>query len=309
MRTFRKFTLLNIFFVYLVIFAGGLVRVSGAGLGCPDWPKCFGRWIPPTSIDQLPPDMDPAQFNITLAWIEYANRLVGVIVGFLIAALAVWAIFKFRENKRILFSAVASALLVAFQGWHGSRVVSSGLDQGIVSVHYYLALALAGLLIYVYVLTYHFDRERVVTSSPISGDLRIWSSALFLLALLQIFLGTQIRGVMETLKESLPLLSDVDRLGQVGLINHIHLLLGLIITASAFMFVLRIRKVRELTSPLIDLGAAIAALLSIVQIFLGMVFVFIGVVPLVQLFHLIIASLIVGSLIMILSVTFAKKEG
>ena len=81
MTSFRNFIFLSTGLTYLLIFIGGLVRVAGAGMGCPDWPKCFGRWIPPTSIEQIPSHIDPATFNIVLAWIEYCNRLFGAIVG------------------------------------------------------------------------------------------------------------------------------------------------------------------------------------------------------------------------------------
>ena len=67
---------------YLLIFVGGLVRVSGSGMGCPDWPRCFGRWIPPTNIDQIPSYIDATSFNIVLAWIEYGNRSSGSIGRF-----------------------------------------------------------------------------------------------------------------------------------------------------------------------------------------------------------------------------------
>ena len=85
MRLFRIFTILSTILTYILIFVGGMVRVAGAGMGCPDWPKCFGRWIPPTSLDQLPDHIDPAKFNIVLAWIEYGNRLFGALVGLSIA--------------------------------------------------------------------------------------------------------------------------------------------------------------------------------------------------------------------------------
>ena len=308
MRSFRKCTLLTTIFVYLVIFAGGLVRVAGAGLGCPDWPKCFGRWIPPTSIDQLPPDIDPAQFNIVLAWIEYTNRLVGVLVGFLIAGTAVWAIARFRQYKRIVLASIASAILVAFQGWHGSVVVKSELAQSIVSVHYFLALLIAGLMIFIYVQSYHLDKENLKQNYSIPKDLRIWSIVLFILAFTQIFLGTQIRAALESMALLFPLLSDTERLSNVGLINHVHLALGLTIAAITFVFSLRIRKVRDSIPPLVNYGSVLAAMLVLVQVALGSVFIIFGLIPQVQLFHLSIASLFLGVLFMILSATFTKKE-
>jgi len=307
MRSFQKFTLLTVFFVYLVIFAGGLVRVTGAGLGCPDWPKCFGRWIPPTSIDQLPPDIDPAQFNITLAWIEYTNRLVGMIVGILIAAAAIWAILRFRKYKRIVRGTIAAAILVAFQGWYGSVVVSSELNQTIVTVHYFLAILIAGIMIFVYAQVYALQ-NREQSHPQIPPDIRWWSLGLFLLASVQLFLGTQIRSTVEQLAQNYPLLSGTERLVQVGIVNHIHLALGLTLAAAIWVFGLRIRKNLDIIPSLLKFGAAGAAILAAIQIILGLVFIVFGLVSLAQLFHLCIASIIMGLLIMILSSTFKMKE-
>ena len=99
MNLFKRSVLTSVLSTYFLIFIGGLVRVSGAGLGCPDWPKCFGRWIPPISARQLPIDIDPSLFNFTLAWIEYINRMIGVFVGLSILLTAILALRYFRNNK------------------------------------------------------------------------------------------------------------------------------------------------------------------------------------------------------------------
>jgi cytochrome c oxidase assembly protein subunit 15 len=74
---------------FLVIIAGGVVRTTQSGMGCPDWPKCFGSWIPPTDASQLPPDFEKYlrrqdidhHFNALHTWIEYINRLCGALLG------------------------------------------------------------------------------------------------------------------------------------------------------------------------------------------------------------------------------------
>ncbi|HEX4914405.1 MAG TPA: COX15/CtaA family protein, partial [Vicinamibacterales bacterium] len=86
LTSFQRLALWTTAATYFLILVGGLVRASGAGLGCPDWPRCFGSWIPPASAAALPPQFDISQFNPTLMWTEYLNRLLGVIVGLLILA-------------------------------------------------------------------------------------------------------------------------------------------------------------------------------------------------------------------------------
>jgi cytochrome c oxidase assembly protein subunit 15 len=307
MRNFRRFAFLTTTFVYLVIFAGGLVRVSGAGLGCPDWPKCFGRWIPPTSIDQLPSDIDPALFNFTLAWIEYINRLVGVIVGFLVAGAAVWALTKYRKVKSIVLPSVAAALLVAFQGWHGSVVVASELDQPTVSVHLLLALLIAGLMILVTLRAYKIEKAGH-DSIPVPKVICTWSAILLVLAFLQTLMGTQIRSGMENLAISSPLLTDSQRLSMVGLINHIHLVLGFMVAALTWIFMFLTRRKDTAIPSLLKNSAGLASLVVFVQISIGMGFVFFGLPPVLQVFHLWTASILIGILFLIFAASIIRTE-
>ncbi|MEK9985133.1 MAG: COX15/CtaA family protein, partial [Opitutae bacterium] len=77
---FRKLATSTLIATLLLILVGGLVRVSGAGLGCPDWPRCWGCWLPPADISVIDPvKYDISQYNKTKMWIEYANRMVGVV--------------------------------------------------------------------------------------------------------------------------------------------------------------------------------------------------------------------------------------
>ena len=120
MKAFRTFAFLSTGLTYLLIFVGGLVRVAGAGMGCPDWPKCFGRWIPPTKLDQLPDYIDPAQFNIVLAWIEYCNRLFGALVGITITITLILGLKHYANFSRIRWTIIAAFVLTLIEGWLGS---------------------------------------------------------------------------------------------------------------------------------------------------------------------------------------------
>src|SRR5215467_4170810 len=109
LSSFQRLALLTTAATYFLILVGGLVRASGAGLGCPDWPRCFGSWIPPVSAAELPPQFEPSLFNPTLMWTEYLNRLLGVTVGFLILATAVSA-WRHHRREPPIFLASGTAL-------------------------------------------------------------------------------------------------------------------------------------------------------------------------------------------------------
>ena len=146
MNLFRTFTILSTVLTYLLIFIGGMVRVAGAGMGCPDWPKCFGRWIPPTSLDQLPDYIDPAKFNIVLAWIEYCNRLFGALVGLTIATTLYLGIKYYSRFPRIKWTLITAFVLTLFEGWLGAVLVDTILNPITITLHLFFALIIVCLL-------------------------------------------------------------------------------------------------------------------------------------------------------------------
>ncbi len=184
LSSFQRLALCTTAITYFLILVGGLVRASGAGLGCPDWPRCFGSWIPPASAAQLPSRFDPSLFNPTLMWTEYLNRLLGVTVGFLIFATAVSAWRHHRREPRILGATVAALLLTGLQGWLGGRVVANELAAWIVTIHMIFALAIVQLLLY----------ATVRSLSRGGGPPSPFLIALIVVTMVQIGLGTQVRG-------------------------------------------------------------------------------------------------------------------
>jgi cytochrome c oxidase assembly protein subunit 15 len=141
--------------IYALILVGGIVRATGAGMGCPDWPTCFGQWIPPTSESQLPANYQEIYaergyadtvFNVRKTWTEYLNRLLGVFTGFTILATLIFSLSYRRSEPRVFLLALAGFILVGVQGWLGSRVVASNLMPGMITIHMLLAQVIVGIV-------------------------------------------------------------------------------------------------------------------------------------------------------------------
>jgi cytochrome c oxidase assembly protein subunit 15 len=304
---FRRFAFLTTAATYLLIFMGGLVRVSGAGLGCPDWPKCFGRWIPPTDISQLPPDIDPSRFNFTLAWIEYINRLIGVSVGFLVLLTALWALLKFRRTPGIVYPAVAAVLLVAFEGWQGAVVVASALKPIVVTVHMLLALIVVSLLVFTTLQAYYLEKPREI-NLRFPRKLALWTVVLWVVALVQVVLGTQMRSALEVLTRQFPLMSTLERLLKLGRLNDIHIGLGVALAAVTWIVGIRLIRETKHLSPLVKQATVAAIVLVTAQIALGVGFWVFGVPPVMQVFHLWVASLYIGCLLVLLATAMRRDD-
>jgi cytochrome c oxidase assembly protein subunit 15 len=298
-KFFRKFSFITTMATYVVIFLGGLVRVSGAGLGCPDWPRCFGRWIPPTRLDQLPPGFDPNLFNMTLAWIEYFNRLGGVILGILILVTVILAVKNFRRFPRIIIPSTLALVLVAFQGWQGSVVVYSLLKPLAVSIHMGLAMIIVSLMVYLTQTAYYLENPGIATAARYPEKINRWISILWIAAVIQIVLGAQVRSSIEILVQNNPLLSGVSIVGMVGFINYLHAGLGFLIAGYAGHLGFKLLKRAENIPEFVRQVVWIIILLACAQLILGLSLVAIGIPQLSQAFHLWIASLIIGSLLIL----------
>ncbi len=307
MKSFRRFALFTTIWTYFLIFMGGIVRVSGAGLGCPDWPRCFGRWFPPTSVSQLPANIDPAQFNFTLAWIEYTNRLCGVILGLLMVVAAVWVLLKFFRYLRVSLPILIAALLTAFQGWQGSVVVSSQLEPIIVTVHMFLALIIVSLLIYATYEAYLIENKSTAPTSTLPRSLSAWFGTLWLIALVQIVLGTQIRSAIEVIREQYPLETGAAWLNKVGAINHIHMTLGIVLLALSWYVTQVVFKHKEKLSNLMRQATVAMVTIVTLQFVLGMLFILMGMSAIRQVSHLWLASFYIGLTLLLYTMTRRRE--
>ena len=133
MVLFRRLAVLTAVFAYLQIALGGVVRVSGSGLGCPDWPLCHGRPYPPADVHSI---------------IEYSHRAVGSVTGVLIIAtvIAAWLVWRTRRPI-VAWLATASLIGVVGEGLLGAGVVANELASWLVLVHLALAMIILGFLV------------------------------------------------------------------------------------------------------------------------------------------------------------------
>ena len=290
LSSFQRLALWTTAITYFLILVGGLVRASGAGLGCPDWPRCFGGWIPPMSAADLPPQFDASQFNPTLMWTEYLNRLLGMTVGFLILATVVSAWRHHRREPRILWTSIAALLLTGFQGWLGGRVVAHELAAWIVTVHLIVALVIVQMLLYVTVVAQ--DKPKGLSPQTPRGDKPSGLSigVLILITLVQIGLGTQVRGGVDAALDAGT--ARADALATVGTLDYLHRDAAIAVLLGAILLTAWLIARRE--NSLLPGSYAILALAAL-QVAIGVVMAYVSLLPAAQVLHLTIASLLLGA--------------
>ncbi len=320
--SFKKLCRSTVIAVYLLILVGGVVRSTGSGMGCPDWPKCFGQWVPPTSIEQLPENYkeislahrekknarfvnyltalgfeetakkimeDPAvkleeDFNPVKTWIEYLNRVVGVVIGFMIFAVFISSLKFWKEKKSITLIAFLAFVLVGFEGWIGSVVVSTNLTPWVITVHMFLALVIVALLIYLMM----YKESMVQIYSPAIFWLTIVS---IMVLLVQILLGTQVREAIDVVSNSFPRNSWIANLGAEFFIHRSFSWLVFGVNAALFWMMYKTTVFKPFSLPLI--------LLILGTVLSGVGMAYAGVPAVLQPIHLVLATVTFGILFII----------
>jgi cytochrome c oxidase assembly protein subunit 15 len=226
--SFTKTVQIAIISVYLIFLAGSVVRMTGSGMGCPDWPKCFGYYIPPTAEEQITwkPNSefkkgfiiikdealfvaehdiktadqfnksnwatytkhDYAKFNKYHSWTEYINRLSSVLAGFVFLFLIYGATKFWKTDKRIPILAYTAFFLMLVEAWLGKTVVDTNLKPSIITIHMVIGLIIIALLLQLKFIT--SDKKKTYNYNSLFSKLLI-ISAVF--SLIQIAMGTQVR--------------------------------------------------------------------------------------------------------------------
>lgn len=317
-RIYRRIGFITCSSVFLLFLFGGLVRATGSGMGCPDWPRCFGLWAPPTCDCDLPANYEqvflekrlakvqrfaqtlerlgltqqaqtlrenpyvnlPEKFDPIKAWIEYINRLFGVLSGF---AATAFVFFAFRHKA---FSAqrlwvVAGFILLLINAWLGSIVVASNLLPGIVSLHYLLAFA----CLFAFMMALHKQRTFHWPGFR-SNSLLQWG--LFIGTMAVVLLGTWTREQVDLLRLN-GILSDGGHLNMADMDNLfiVHRYLPVLL---AFWVVMHLRKLPGESLGTAEFPYLLFVGISLLQIGLGAIHIWFLVPTWAQLFHVVLGS-------------------
>ena len=323
-KAYIRFNWLTLVFIYLVVIAGSFVRITGSGMGCPDWPKCFGQWVPPTSQSELPENYkdvyserraakiekfasilnkigfdetseklknDPnlrieQDFNSRKTWIEYVNRLFGFLAGNAMLLSFIWLIWRYRKRKLILLAGF-NLILMGIQAWFGSIVVASNLVPWTITIHMLLALVIIALQIY-------FIRE-ISPSQKKSLPQSKWVLYLiwfcFGVTFYQMFLGTQVREAIDELT-----VAGVGReqwTAELGLIFYIHRSFSWLV----LVFLTIVAWKNEQQNKYLSIRVTFIFLL--LELLSGVLLAHYDIPGLVQTSHLIFATIIFGILTMV----------
>ncbi|WP_114783378.1 COX15/CtaA family protein [Botryobacter ruber] len=340
-KRFRTIGVLTVIAVYFLILVGGIVRSTGSGMGCPDWPKCFGSWVPPTDISQLPDDYlevykqkrieknqklagyldrlgfenlsasifnHPSQFietdfNVTKTWIEYVNRLVGVLIGILIFLTVVYAVPYLKSDKTVFFLALLSFIIVGIQGWLGSIVVSTNLLPVTVTIHMALALVLIALLEYALVRSQNFAFSGTIS---FSGRLQALLVIIAVVTFAQIILGTQVREEVDTIAYSMGGANRALWVDNLGLEFYIHRSVSIAILALNIFVVYQLYKLKNRNLSLMANSMLVILGLEIV---FGVIMAYFAIPAFLQPLHLTLATLLFGlQFFMFIYYRFASRE-
>lgn len=300
LNLYQKTALSTIAATLFLIMVGGIVRAAGAGLGCPDWPKCYGLWIPPMHVSELPSDFDVESFNAFKTWTEYINRLIGVLVGFFIAANFLTSL-RYRKTKpSVTVSSLLALLLVLFQAWLGGQVVRSGLASGMITLHMLLAMIIVGVLLYASFKSKEDFVELRMSQQSKQQFLRL-GILIGVLSVLQMILGTQVREAIDVVKEGIGVTDRSLWIEESGLIYKVHRSFSwlLMITTALLSFRVFAFSKNQLVQPLsglkgfILLGYAITVSV-LAQVVIGVGLQWLDMPGVLQVLHLVGVALLLS---------------
>jgi len=312
---FQKVALAALISVIVLIFVGAVVRATGSGMGCPDWPKCWGAYIPPTHVSQIdvnslplqkykdkrerhggnPDDITKetvlAEFNPLHTWVEFTNRLCSLPVG-LFSVLTLICAFQFKSKRRwVFYAAFMAVFLVGLNAWMGARIVYSGLRPGTITTH--MALAILLMCIQVYVVWDGGEKRWLLdVSDGKKKQVKYLGLFLFLVVIIEGIMGSQVREMTDTLQKSH---GDEPRASWIGELEHtwvylIHRSFSWVILGTVVLWYVMCKSYRVGG---VKWQEKLVLAMVISQMFLGLILANVGILRVVQVLHIGLSSLLV----------------
>jgi cytochrome c oxidase assembly protein subunit 15 len=312
---FRRIGLITICAVYFLIMVGSTVRASGAGMGCPDWPTCFGQLIPPTDESQLPPNYHEiyavgyadTHFNPLKTWTEYLNRLVGVGIGVLITLTLAASVPFLKKDKNVFWLCLGVFFAIGFQAWLGSAVVASNLKPAMITAHMLMALLIVATLIYA-VTRAHWEPLAALDSRILPERVYTVARLVIFLTVLQIVLGIQVREAVDVIDAALqhenrPLWRE-----QFPVIFYVHRSFSIVVLAVNGWLAWTLHRNLGKNHLLARTGRGLIGLI-VCAIILGISMDRLGMPAFAQPLHLLMASLIFGAQFFLFTAYRYSRDG
>ena len=320
-KNFIRLNWITLVFIYLVVIAGSFVRITGSGMGCPDWPKCFGQWVPPTTEATLPSDykdiyvskrakkvdkftrflssigmkeiaekikkdkslLIEQDFNARKTWTEYINRVFGVFAGFGVLFVFLQIIRKYR-TKKLVFLATLNLFLLIVQAWFGSIVVATNLVPWTITIHLFLALVIIAIQLLLIMEISPSQQQPIAL--PKNIQTLLWIT--FGITFVQMFLGTQVREAIDALvKQGYSRAYWVEHLGIPFLIHRSFSWLVLGILGYLYWLNRKHLHIRIIGT---------SVYLLVIELVTGVLLAYASMPGLVQTSHLLFASILFGTL-------------
>jgi cytochrome c oxidase assembly protein subunit 15 len=298
MKSIKRWAVATFILCFLVIIAGGIVRTTQSGMGCPDWPKCFGKWIPPINASELPADFEKYlrkqdidhTFNALHTWIEYINRLFGLLLGIFAVIQTGLLFFKRREHKKPFRLALAFLLVVILTGLFGAMVVKLNLAHASISVHLFFAILLVQVQLAL-LLSLHAKLSSININNKVKNMLLLFLILLFC----QSVLGTMVRMYVDDVSKTLHYELRETWLASTPVTFLIHRSFSWIIFIYAFYMAWYCKKYDVIKNSLFAIASII--LLSMIT---GIVLFYADMPAIAQPIHLLLASLAITQTVAVL---------
>jgi cytochrome c oxidase assembly protein subunit 15 len=306
MRLIKNWIIATFILTFIVIIAGGVVRTTQSGMGCPDWPTCFGRWIPPTNASQLPPDFErylhkqdiDHTFNALHTWIEYMNRLSGALLG--LFALIQFALLFLKKDilpkaYKLSFAYLAVVILT---GLFGALVVKLNLANASISVHLLFAIVLLEIQL---ALLLSFQSK--LFTIQVDKKVKKLLLGFLVVVLIQAILGTRVRMYVDDVSKAFHYGDRGEWLADKPLSFLIHRSFSWIVLSSAFFLAWYCKNIPQIRNKILVLNVII--LLSMVT---GIILFYANMPAVAQPIHLLLASFAITQTISILLQTQSHKS-